>query len=239
MSFKCAIESVMVEHALSGEKIYDVLGGNIIGAGKAVRADVAQLDSYSEGENYYLHTKWLNDESLYDFKMFAPKELECFSDYEMEKYLLDSINRSIAFDLCDASVRSPGQLDYSWNNHVEAMCSSVHDNMGYYQGLIKLLDGTHDGIQSPVIHPQMVRTLAQEGILELNAYNFMKFMPREQIVNSFMAFNDYITSSFKQRFFDSSQLRKGFDAFFKYEYLPKYFLDSSKQVDKELCRARF
>ena len=211
---KLSIESVTVEHALSGEKIYDVLGGSIRGAGKAIRDYAAKMDSYSSDDKMYAHVKWEGDKSFYAFGFHIIKDLEFFSDYEMEKYLLDSINHSIALDFCDTSTRTAGQLDYSWDNHVISMCSSVQDRSDFYQGYMELIDGKHEGIQSLTIHPQMARKLMQEGILDLTSEKFLKFLPREEISRCVMAFDDFIKKGAKT----SPELVDGFDSFFMKEY---------------------
>lgn len=229
MAFSHAIESVTVEHALSGEKIYDVLGGSIRGAGKAIRDYAAKMDSYSFGKNLYFYVKWEDDKSHFAFGINISKELEYFSDYEMDKFLLDSINHSIALDFCDSSTRTLGQLDYSWDNHVASMCSSVQDRADLYQGYMKLIDGEYEGIQPPTIHPQMARKLVQEGILDLTSENFLKFLPREEISKFIMAFDDYLKKGAKL----SPELVGGFDSFFKKEYRERFLSEPERGINKE------
>lgn len=233
---KIGIDSVIIEDELAGEHIYDVLGGSLQGASKAIRDFASKLDPDSNGANLLAHVRWADSNFTLSASIDVTKDLEFFSDFEIEKYLLDSINLSIARDFCDPSCRALGQLDYSWDNHISTMCSSasVHDLT--MNGILHLCDGKHEGIRPPVIHPQIARTLVKEGLLELSSDEFLKFMPRETLSNAFKSYNEFLTQHLRQHQFDAKEL--SFDCFYRKEYLDKFLSEPERQGEKEVAFAR-
>ena len=221
------IESVTVEDELAGEILYDAIGGSLHGAALAIREFAAKTDAASTGANLMVYVFWEDTNVVLSARVDVTRDLEFYSDTEMEKFFVDSINCSIARDFCDFSRRALGQLDYSWDNHVDVMCDSVDKKRDTYCAMISLLDGKHEKIQFPAIHPKMARKLYHEGLLDFTPDQFLKLMPREEISKCLTAYQQYVKDNVSTR----SSL--SFESFYRRDYLVRFLAEPERQAGEK------